>query len=166
MSAVTDVISGQSEKIRVTDPTPLRTRIRTRLHRHGLDVDLASGADPNTDPIRRQRASELVGAKARRRIAASLERLLAEADSPAGPLSSRVPVARAAIRDSRSDLEMIDERLKAPSYISPQAVAMVSLLLTDGAGPLYGSDPAHSQELPGALAVAIDAIDHGPFLAG
>jgi hypothetical protein len=166
MSAVTDVIAGQSEKVRVTDATPLRTRIRTRLYRHKLDRDLAFRADPNTDPLRRERARDLVGEKTRGRIAASLERLLAEADSPPGPLSSRVPIARLAIRDSRYDLETIVERLKAPAYISPQGVAMVSLLLGDGSGPLYGSDPAHSQELRSAIAVTIDAIDDGPLLAG
>lgn len=43
---------------------------------------------------------------------------------------------------------------------------MISLLLSDGAGPLYGTNPAHREELRRALASAVDAIDHGPVLVG
>lgn len=143
----------------------LATRFRTRLHRHGLDRELASGADPNSDPLRRARARALVRSDSRLKVAASVEHLVAEASSPPRPLTPRVPIARAAIRACGAELETIVERLKAPAHITPQAVAMISLLLSDGAGPLYGRDPGHTDELRSTLQVAIAAIDHGPVLA-
>lgn len=142
------------------------TRVRTRIHRHQIDKELASGADPNIDSLRHERARELVGEQNRERIATSLERLLAEVDSGPRTLSSRAPIARAAIRESRGTLETIVERLKAPAYVSAQGVALISLLLSDGAGPFYGNDPVNSQVLPGALEAALDSIGRGPVLVG
>jgi len=166
MSATTEAARGLNQKARTSVGVPFGTRVRTRLHRHKLDKELAYGADPNVNSVRYERARELVGEQSRRRIAASLEKLLTEADSAPRAFSSRVPIARAAIRDSRVSLDMVVERLKAPAYISAQGVAMISLLLSDGAGPLYGNDPAHSGKLRRALEAAIDAIDHGPVLVG
>lgn len=144
----------------------LMTRVRTLPHRHRLDLELAAGSDPNVDPLRRERARELLSEGSRRKLAWSLERLLAEADSPPPPLSPRVPIARDAIREQSSAVETIVERLKAPSYVSPQGVAMVSLLLADGAGPLYRGNSENAQGLGKDLDAAVDAIDHGPGLAG
>ena len=166
MSATTEVFRSPGQKVRKAGTSSLSNRLRARLRRHKLDKALASGADPNTDALRWERAHELVGEKSRLEIAERLERLLAEADSaPRGWFTSRVPIARAAIRDSRRDLQTIVERLRAPAYISAQGVAMASLLLSDGAGPLYGSR-TRAQELRSALAVTVDAIDHGPVLVG
>jgi hypothetical protein len=81
MSATTEAIGSAGQKVRPVAPTPMAIRIRARLRRQKLDVDLASGADPNADSLRKERARKLVGEEARRRIAASLERLLTEADS-------------------------------------------------------------------------------------
>jgi hypothetical protein len=166
MSASTGAIPGASWKARRTPPTTIRIRIWTRLHRGRLDRELVSGADPNLDPLRQERARQLVGEEWRRRCAASLERLLAEADSPARPFTSKVPIARAAIRDSRWSLDTVVERLRAPAYLSPQGVAMVTVLLADGAGPLYGSGPADSAVLGRALEDTLHAIDNGPVLVG
>lgn len=58
------------------------------------------------------------------------------------------------------------ERLRAPAYVSPQGVAMITLLLADGTGPLYGNQPVDSRVLSGALEVALHAIDNGPALVG
>ncbi len=166
MSATAEMTRGLDQKARTPGAASFRTVIRTRLHRHRLDKELASGADPNADPLRRERAQELVGEKTRRRLAESLERLLTEAYSSSSPFSSKAPIARAAIRDSYGEMETIVERLKAPAYISSQGVAMISLLLIDGAGPLYGNNPPRSKELHRALETVIDAIDHGPVLVG
>jgi hypothetical protein len=166
MSATAEVRRGVVQKVRPPGSGSLRTRIRARLHRHRLDSELASGADPNIDPIRRERAQDLLGEETRHRVAASLESLLAEADSPAHGLTAKAPIARAAIRESRWDLETIIERLKAPAYISSQGVAMILLLLADGASPLYGNNRARSGELCRALAATVEAIDHGPVLVG
>lgn len=166
MSATAEATRSANRKVRTLGAVSLRTRVQTRLHRNTLDRELAAGNDPNSGTVRHERARELVGEKTRRQFAAGLERLLAEADSGPRGFTSKVPIARAAIHDSRGDLETIVERLKAPAYISPQGVAMASLLLTDGASPCYGKDPASSQELRRALEAAVEAIDHGPVLVG
>jgi hypothetical protein len=166
MSATTEVIPSATQKLRPAPAPPLGTRLRTRLHRQKLDRELALGADPNIGALRKERARELVGEECRRTLAASLERLSKEADAPPRPLTSRVPIARAAIRDSICKLETIVERLKAPAYISPRGVAIISALLADGAGPLYGNDPYNSQALPRVLEAAIDCLDNGPVLVG
>jgi hypothetical protein len=164
VSATTQLLEGVSPKARPAGSS--RTRIRTWLHRHRLDRELISGTDPNTDPLLKGRARELVGQRCRRQLARSLERLLASADSPPLPLTSQVPIARAAIRDSRSDLGAIVERLSTPAYVSARGVAMVGMLLADGAGPLYGNDPANSRVLRGALKATLDSLDNGPMLVG
>ena len=166
MSASTEAIPGVNQKVRRTPAVPLGIRIRIRLHRDRLDRDLVSGVDPNLGTLHRERARQLVGEGWRDRTATSLERLLAEADRPRRGFSSKVPIARAAIRDSRWTLDTIVERLRAPAYVSPQGVAMITVLLADGTGPLYGNRPADSRVLGRALEVTLHAIDNGPVLVG
>jgi hypothetical protein len=166
MNASTEAIPGTGQKVRRVPRTPPAVRIQTRLHRGRLDHELVSGADPNLDPLRHERARQLIGEGWRRRCAASLELLLAEADSSPRPFSPKVPIARAAIRDSRSSLDTVVERLRAPAYTSPQGVAMVTVLLADGAGPLYGSGTSDSEVLGRALEDTLHAIDNGPVLEG
>ncbi|HEY5332381.1 MAG TPA: hypothetical protein VIJ21_02455 [Solirubrobacterales bacterium] len=166
MSATTQLVQGVGHKPRAARTRRSKTRLRTRLHRRRIDQELVSGVDPNADPLCRERAGELVGERCRRRLAETLESLLLEADSSAHLFTSRVPLARAAIRDSRLELGIVIERLTTPAYISPRGVAMISVLLSDGAGPLYGRDPANSPLLRKALEAVVDCLDNGPFLVG
>jgi hypothetical protein len=166
VSASTEVLERTSPKVKPPGSAPLRTRIQIRLRRHRLDRELISGADPNTDPLLRERARELVGERCRGQIAESLEHLLATADASIRPFTSRVPIARAAIRDSRSELEIIVERLTTRAYISARGVAMIGALLADGASPLYGNDPANLRVLRGALCAALESLENGPMLVG
>jgi len=166
MSATLEATRSAGQVGRTPGAASLNIRLRTRLHHHKVDRQLASGADPKSDLVRQARAQQLVGQEIRRKLAASLERLLAAAYAGPRPFTSKVPIARAAIRDSRWDLDTIVERLRAPGHISPQGVAMITVLLCDGAGPLYGNSPTGSHELRRALEAVIDRIDHGPALAG
>jgi hypothetical protein len=166
MSATTRAFLDVGPRVSPADPTGPGIRLRTRLHRRRIDRELVSGLDPNTDPLRRERARELVGERCRRRLAATLEGLQLEADSAAHLFTSRVPLARAAIRDSRAELDAVVERLKTPAYISSRGIAMISVLLSDGAGPFYGRDQANSRVLRGALTATLDSLDNGPMLVG
>lgn len=139
------------------------TAIRTFLRRHRLDRELARGGDPNATALRRERSRQLLGERMRGQLADSLERLLADAEKSPGLLSSRVPVARAAIRDSRWDLQAVIARLRSPAYLSPQGVAMVSVMLCDGTSPLFTPDPS-PRRLRWCLAAVGEAIDHGPVM--
>lgn len=143
-------------------PSPT-LRFRVRLQRHELDRQLAAGANPNAGGCLRERGRQLVTEESRRSIAASLRRLLDDARSRRVPLSSQVPIARDAIRDSRGDIEEIIERLDAPSYLCAQGVAQLSLLLTEGTSPLFG--PATPpRQLRWELLAAVQGLDSGPVL--
>lgn len=144
----------------------LKNRLRARVHRHRLDVELAGGADPNRDPLLRARAGELTSPTARRRIADSLEGVLAQAERAPRPRTAQVPVSRNAIRRSRPELETLVERLRAPAFICPEAVARTSLLLTDGRSPLYEISEDGDGELRTRVSQALDAVDHGQAFLG
>jgi hypothetical protein len=136
-------------------------KLKALLHTNRLDEDLACGADPNSDPLRHERALELLEAETRRRIAANLRQALAEAEAPRRPFSVKAPIARAALRDSREDVEDVADRLASPAPVSPQGVAKARMLLTDGTGPLYGEETTATQ-LRWGLAATAEAIEHGP----
>ncbi|MGN6815699.1 MAG: hypothetical protein ACTHK3_06385 [Solirubrobacterales bacterium] len=143
-------------------PSPT-LRFRVRLRRHKLERQLAAGADPNATDELRERARQLVAEESRRSIAASLRRFLEDASSRPRPFSSRVPIARNAIRDSRGDIEGIIERLDTRNYLCPQGVAQLSLLLREGTSPLFGS-ATPSRQLRWSLLAAVDGLEGGPVL--
>lgn len=143
-------------------PSPT-LRFRIRLGRHKLDRELAAGANPNASDHLRERGRQLVTEESRRSIAASLQRFLDDASSRSGAFSSRVPIAGEAIRDSRRDIEEIIECLNTPSYLCPQGIAQLSLLLTEGTSPLFGPATAPWQ-LRRSLLAAIQGLDGGPVL--
>lgn len=166
MSATTRTFQEVGPEAVPVRPTRPRVRLRARLHRRQLDRELVSGLDPNIDPLRWERARELVGERCRHRFAATLEGIQLEAEGSAHLFTSRVPLARTAIRDSRPELDTVVGRLRSDAYISARGVAMVAVLLADGTGPLYGLDPANSPALRKALEAVIDCLDNGPFLFG
>lgn len=143
-------------------PSPT-LRFRVRLRRHKLDRQLATGANPNATDELRERARQLVAEESRRSIAASLRRFLVDASSRPRAFSSRVPIARDAICESRWDIEGIIERLDTPNYLCPQGVAQLSLLLREGTSPLFGSTTPPRQ-LRWSLLAAVDGLEGGPVL--
>jgi hypothetical protein len=141
----------------------LLVRIWTRALRHKLDRELATGADPNANDLTRERSRQLLTEENRRSLAARLRALMEDADSEPRLFSSRVPIARQAIRDSRWDLEEVIERLTTPTYLCPQGIARLSLLLEEGTSPLFG--PATPpRQLRWSLLSAAEGMDHGPIL--
>lgn len=120
-----------------------RVRVRTWLSRHKLDLQLAAGADPNPDPMLRQRALELLDPDSRRRLANSLEELVDE---------------------SVLEFDLLVERLRAPAPIRAQGVAKASLLVIDATGPLWGA--GGDAELSAAAVEALNGLDLGPALDG
>ena len=111
--------------------------MRVRLHAASLDRELATGSRPRRDDCV-LRARELVDPGRRRQLARSIRRLVADASRPTvKAFSSAVPVERAAVARCREGLLGIAERLDRPEPANPCGVARVSVLLSDGAGPLY-----------------------------
>ncbi len=117
-------------------------RLLARCAAARLDRELAAGASPESSTVLAARAVQLTSMKVRRELATSLRRMLAAAGEPAdvAVISARpvrLPLARARIRRSAGPLAALAAHLAAPGPVPAQAVAKLSQLLTDGAGPLY-----------------------------
>jgi hypothetical protein len=108
-----------------------------------LDRELAAGTSPEISVGLAARAMQLTSMKYRRELATNVQRILAAAGSPpaAEPTIAghplRLPLSRARIRRSAAPLAALAGCLTTPGPVPVQGVAMVSRLLTDGAGPLY-----------------------------
>jgi hypothetical protein len=109
------------------------------VRRFRLDSELAAGADPRSRPTLALRADQLVHRHYRRRLAASVERLVREADADRGYwFSAAIPFLHDQVAEARGTLLAIVEALRAPESIQPRGVAMVAQLLMDPAtSPLY-----------------------------
>jgi len=113
-------------------------RLTARLRTGALDRQLALGASPDATAPLELRAQVLERMSARRELARTLRRLLAEADTRVPhPRSGVVPILRDRIRDASDELRILIERLLAPGPVSVQGVAQIRLLLQDGSGPLF-----------------------------
>jgi hypothetical protein len=110
-----------------------------------LDFDLARGRPPEAAPALARRAEQLVGRRWRRRLAGGLERLIAAAEAPRPAFSAAVPPRRDEVRAAQPVLEALIVRLRDDAPVQARGVALVSLLLSDGASPAY------TPRRPGAL---------------
>ena len=118
-------------------------RMLARCAAARLDRELAAGTSPETSASLAARAMQLTSMKFRRELAASVQRILAAAGSPAvveptiagHPL--RLPLSRARISQSAVPLATLAGCLASPGPVGVRGVAMVTRLLADGAGPLY-----------------------------
>jgi hypothetical protein len=136
-------------------------RVLARCAASRLDRELAAGASPESSPCLAARAVQLTSMKSRRSLAASVQRILAAAGDPAAVTvitarPSRLPLARARIRQSAGPLAMLAGCLAAPGPVPAQGVAMVSQLLADGTGPLYRE--ASADDLGGLIGEATRAL--------
>jgi hypothetical protein len=114
-------------------------RLRVLLLRGRLDSELAAGADPGSDPALALRAQQLIRPRYRRRLAASVHRLVEELDTdPAAYLmSSAVPVQRDRVVAARGTLVALAGALRDVDPVNPRGVALTLRLITDPASPLY-----------------------------
>jgi hypothetical protein len=139
-------------------PATYRERLLARLRAGSLDRQLATATTPETSPLLAVRATAIVRPATRNEFARSLQRALRRAAAP-GP---HRPVALCAsarrnLLNAADDLRRLIDRLRSPCPVSAQGMAMVHILLTDGAGPLYY--PADANELPASVHEAIKALD-------
>ena len=94
--------------------------------------------------------TQLISDRKRRALAASLVRLLDEADTPVRPLSAAVPIQREAIRACRSPLLRVAEELEDTKQpVNAKGVLLVEQLLRDGDSPVYA--PLGERALEGAV---------------
>lgn len=132
-------------------------RLRVHLRRRRLDRELATGIDPADRPDLRDRAAELVGAKARRTLATVLDRTRREAEGPTRPFESAAPLARAAIKENSAQIKAIVRRLEDGQAITPTSMARVAVLVHERDSPLF--DPGTSgQDLRRTLASILSDV--------
>jgi hypothetical protein len=66
-----------------------------------------------------------------------LEKAVLEAEKPRPRPSAAIPVERRAVLDARSDLLLLAAALRTAPEPAPRGIAAVSVLLSDGAGPIF-----------------------------
>jgi hypothetical protein len=125
-------------------------RIAARLRRGTLDRGLRDGAEPDASPLIAARAAQLSATSTRARIADGLERLAQSADNPRS--RARILPSRAAMLANRSELLEIADILRRDRPLYARGVAMLELILTDGAGPAYTD--RRGEVLAGQLEIA------------
>jgi len=101
-----------------------------------LDYELARGIDPTESDELSLRAGQLRSARRRARLADQLEGVVVLAERPIHPFS-RVALRRGEIRVCKPLLIALTERLRKPGLLDVQGLAMTSLLVNDGAAPVY-----------------------------
>lgn len=110
-------------------------RVWARLRSHSLDRALIAGADPSATEQLAARAARLTSTSMRREVARGLERLaVAEVVTPS---RWRVAPFRRSAAVNAAELRALADRLRGPGPLYAPGIAMLSRLLTDGAGPAY-----------------------------
>jgi hypothetical protein len=144
-------------RFRATSHSHVRLRLRVWWHRVELDEELAAGAYPLAGTLLRARAEQLGARGERARLARALAETLREARRTAPITGARLPLRRREIRACDEDILALIRRLEDERPIDVQGAAMVSLLLFDGAGPLYR---AGNYSLRFSIRSARLALDH------
>ena len=116
-------------------------RIRVWWQWPVLTRELAEGGDPEARPELTVLARELVGLPTQQRLADALERVITTASRRSRP-PNKVPLNRHGIFSARDELAALAERLREGTPAPVQGLAMATLLVHDGASPLYGGRAA------------------------
>jgi hypothetical protein len=122
-----------------------------------LDRRLAAGDVPESSRLLATRAQILVSPEQRRALTRWWEHLLdVTASQPVRPLR-RLPLCRDLITAAASSVREMLVALETPAPVPVRGVAMASLLLCDGTGPLY--NPLAPLDLLGAVREVTRQLD-------
>jgi hypothetical protein len=102
-----------------------------------LDAELAAGRSADDARLRALRGDLLIAPAHRVKLAGQWEALLARASRPRGEAYPRLPLRRAAILAAEADILALVAALRGPLPVRVRGVAIASLLMTDGTGPVY-----------------------------
>jgi hypothetical protein len=119
----------------------LITRLKAFAGRLELDRRLAAGANPDTSPELARRAHVLRGWRVRHHLADSLEQVIVEAVAPPRERGAAIPVQREEVLAAQRDLLRLVAALRSEPPAPVRGIAAVSVLLTDGTGPVYAPHP-------------------------
>jgi hypothetical protein len=144
-------------------------RMLARCTAARLDRELAAGTSPEASARLAARAMLLTSINFRRDLAASVHRILAAAGEPAAGQPAavtparteaahppRIPLNRSRICQAARPLARLAGQLAKSGPVPVQGVAMISLLLADGMGPLYHD--ARGDDLDDIIAKATRAL--------
>lgn len=146
--------AGAAEQTHALLAPTRRARIAARLRARTLDLELAAGADPTNSAALAARAALLASPRYRSAVAEGLERLLRGAQ---GPQRRWWALARhTTVRANSSELAQLASLLRSSRPAYARGIAILNLLLTDGAGAAYQGGPS---QLARELREARSAID-------
>jgi hypothetical protein len=140
----------------------LMLRARVWMRALELDATLAGGADPAQSEELELRAKQLADRKTRNKLATAITHLIRIADSHRAPIATPNPPFRPKqVQANRSLLVELAERLRGPRSVALRGLALTSLLLNDGRGPLTTeSDPATLERAARATLAALTEDPH------
>ncbi len=133
------------------------SRVISQLLAPSLDRRLAEGRAPETHLLLAARAHVLVSPVKRQRLAHAWVDLLGLARRPARLRDPRSPINRDGILSNEPEIRALLDVLVAPTPGHVRGIALLSWLLSDGAGPVY--DRRRFDELRGALLQASALLD-------
>jgi hypothetical protein len=133
------------------------TRLVARVFASYLDHQLAQGRPPEESRLLGARAQELVSPVMRFTLADNWADTLERARRPRAMRDPTVPLNRHSIVAADPEIHEMIGALLAAAPIAVRGPAMVSWLLSDGAGPLY--DRRRSTGLADALREATAQLD-------
>jgi hypothetical protein len=126
-----------------------------------LDQMLAEGRSPDSGRLLAARAQVLVSRARREEIAECWARLTTRALRPSFGRSARSSLNREAVVSCESEVSELRHLLEREGPISARGVAMASVLLTDGTGPVHSRrfSARHLSDLLRHVARQLEAFD-------
>jgi hypothetical protein len=135
-------------------------RWRTWGRAKELDGLLARGADPMDSDELSLRVGQLGSSRSRARLACALRGAVELADRQPEPFRmTRSQIRRTEIRANRELLLELADRVGSCGPVGVEGLGMTSLLIGDGASPLYDGDARRSVTV--AAFTALVALDRG-----
>ena len=135
----------------------MRLSLIASCHAAELDRQLAAGASPSASALLAIRGQRLIGRRYRARVAAGMARAVRDAEASPYGFTAAVRPDRREVIAARTVIATLDRRLRTSEPVSPQGVAMLGSLLTDGTSPLYR--PAEPGTLGSQLRAAAAALE-------
>jgi hypothetical protein len=136
--AVTDA-GRRLRRIRQSSATSLTLRVRVYATRGKLDRQIAASRAHAPSAALELRIRQLTDARAQRRTADSLRRVVKHVDRLGNRIDySPVPLHRAAVRTAREAILGLADRLDTAAPVNARGMVLARELVTDGAtSPLY-----------------------------
>jgi hypothetical protein len=111
-------------------------RLRVRIRQRVLDREIAAGLRTDADAARALRAQQLTSAPERRRVAASIARILETADERHAEPAANLTVVDAQVLAARHGLVVLVDALRGEGAVSARGVALARQLIDSVGSPL------------------------------